>query len=343
MTAASLIFLRRTRYKGIMRLIKKNWFIFGIFTALFFGILISDVGIFLNRGSYFSSILVVLLFVITGVKLPVAAIKNGLRDLRVHVYIQLFIYVFVPLYFYFTTMLFRDSFSPQVMIGIYALAALPCTISSCIVFTQSTGGNVVATMFNAAFANVIGVVVSPLLLSLMLRTSSGMLPVSELIGILEKLALMMLLPIAAGQFLRRWFAQAAETYKKPLGVISNVFILMILFFAFSKSAGDPDFTGNLRFMVKPYLYLAVSFLVLNGIASAGAWALRFSLEDRITVTFTAPKKTLAMGVPLLSTYFASQPELLGVALLPLIFYHPWQLFVSGILQEMIKKKMSVRV
>ncbi len=325
-----------------MRFLGRNWFIIGIFTALFLGIIISDAGIMMNRGSYFSNSLVVLLFIITGVKLPVDAIKNGLKDVRIHAYIQLFIFVFVPVYFYLTSFLFRDIFSPQVRIGIYALACLPCTISSCIVFTQSAGGNVVATMFNAAFANIIGVVVSPLLLSLMMQTSSGMLPVEELFGILRKLSLIMLIPIAAGQFLRRWFAAAAEKYKSPLGVISNIFILMILFFAFSKSSGDPSFVGNLRSMIKPYIFLAVSFPVLDAIASAGAKMLGFSVENRITIAFTAPQKTLAMGVPLLSTFFASQPEVLGVALLPLIFYHPWQLLVSGILQERIKKRRSSR-
>ena len=321
-----------------MRFIRKNWFILGIFTSLLLGIIAGDLGILLNRGSYFSNALVVILFVITGLKLPIDAVRNGLRDLRVHVYIQLFIFVAVPLYFYFSSGLFSRVFKPEVLVGIYALACLPCTISSCIVFTQSAGGNVVATMFNAAFANIAGVVVSPLLLSLMLRTSSGMLPAAELLGVLQKLALMMLLPIAAGQFLRRWLGSAAAKHKKELGVVSNIFILMILYFAFSKSAGDPSFSGNLRMMTLPYLYLAVSFLVLNAAATAGAVLLRFKPEDRISVTFTAPKKTLAMGVPLLSTYFASKPELLGVALLPLIFYHPWQLFVSGILQQLMINK-----
>lgn len=321
-----------------MRFLRKNWFIAGIFTALILGILISDVGIFLNRNSYFSNSLVVLLFIITGVKLPVDSIKHGLKDIRVHVYIQLFIFAVVPVYFFLGSMLLRNVFEPHVIIGIYALACLPCTISSCIVFTQSAGGNVVATMFNAAFANIIGVVVSPLLLSLLLNSSAGMMPMSELFGILQKLALMMLLPIAAGQVLRRWLGRAAEKHKKALGNISNIFILLILFFAFSKSSGEPSFIDNLRSMVLPYIYLALSFIILNALASVGAALLGFSREDRISVMFTAPKKTLAMGVPLLTTYFASDPELLGVALLPLIFYHPWQLLVSGVLQEVVKKR-----
>ena len=290
-----------------MNFFKRNWFIIGIFSALLLGFLISDIGIILNTGSYFSTALVVIIFVITGVKLPVSAVKNGLKDIRVHVYIQLYIFVFVPLYFYLSSMLFRESFGPQVMIGIYALAALPCTISSCIVFTQSAGGNVVATMFNASLANIAGVIISPLLLSLMLRTSTGTLPASELLGVLQKLFLMMLLPIAGGQILRRWFAAPADKYKKQLGVINNVFILMILFFAFSKSAGEPDFASNLKTLAGPYLYLAASFLILNAVAVAGAKGFGFSRENLITVMFTAPKKTLAMGGASVEYLFRVRP------------------------------------
>ncbi len=324
-----------------MGFLKKNWFVIGVFASLFLGVFTSEFGIMLNRGAFLSNSLVVLIFIITGLKLPVDAVKSGLKYIKVHIYIQLFIFAFIPLYFYFSSKIFQGVFGPQIIAGIYALACLPCTISSCIIFTQSSGGNAVVTMFNAALANIIGVILSPLLLSLMIKNSTGMLPPDELIGIFQKLVLIMILPIAAGQFLRRWFSDAADKYKNGLGVISNLFILIILYLAFSRSAGNPSFAGNLRTMVYPYIYLAVSFILLFAAAWGGAALLGFGVEERISSGFAAPTKTLAMGVPLLSTYFALQPELLGIALLPLIFYHPWQLFVSGVLQEIVKK-MSAR-
>ena len=53
----------------------------------------------------------------------------------------------------------------------------------------------------------------------------------------------------------------------------------------------------------------------------------------VTVLYAAPQKTLAMGAPLLTTYFAGDPETLGLALIPLLFYHPWQLLVAGMLKS----------
>ena len=56
-------------------------------------------------------------------------------------------------------------------------------------------------------------------------------------------------------------------------------------------------------------------------------------EDRVALLYVAPQKTLALGVPLLSIYFADQ-DLLGVVLLPLVFYHPFQILVAGLLRSL---------
>ena len=315
----------------------KNWFVIGIFAALAVGFAFPDAGIFLNTNSIFSTALIVLLFLISGLKLPSESIRTGMSDVRVHLYIQVFIFIVNPLFFYVTSLPFRGALDGQLVIGIYALACLPTTISSCIIFTQIAGGNVVATMFNAALANVAGILVSPLLLSLMMQSTGKPLPVAELLAILQSLALKMLLPIAIGQILRKFAKANVDKAKKRLSVLSNLFILMILFFAFAKTAKNPDFLNNLRTMIVPFIYLAVSYLILLVGSFFGARALKLDRENVISVLFAAPQKTLAMGVPLLSTFFAANPEILGIALLPLIFYHPWQLFVAGFLPRLLPR------
>ena len=217
--------------------------------------------------------------------------------------------------------------------GIFAVAVLPTTISSCIVFTQISGGNLMGTMFNAALANSLGVVLSPLLLSLLMRGAGDPLPAAELLKILRNLGLQMLIPIACGQILRRFFGETARRLKSVLSTASNIFILFILFFAFSKTARNPDFVVNLRAMIGPFAYLAVAHILILLIAYSGARMLHFSRENTISVLFVAPQKTLAVGVPLITTYFASTPEALGIALLPLVFYHTWQLLVAGLLKN----------
>ena len=68
------------------------------------------------------------------------------------------------------------------------MSTLPTSVSSsCTVFTSTAGGNVPGTMFNAALANISGVFISPLLISLLLSTSGQGLPADEVIRILINL------------------------------------------------------------------------------------------------------------------------------------------------------------
>jgi sodium/bile acid cotransporter 7 len=59
-------------------------------------------------------------------------------------------------------------------------------------------------------------------------------------------------------------------------------------------------------------------------------ALRLNREDRITAYFCSVKKTLAMGVPLAMLIFGSRSDV-PLILLPLMFYHPIQIFINGLL------------
>ena len=57
---------------------------------------------------------------------------------------------------------------------------------------------------------------------------------------------------------------------------------------------------------------------------------RLNREDAIACYFCSVKKTLAMGIPLAILIFGSRPDL-SLILLPIMFYHPFQLFTNGIL------------
>lgn len=58
--------------------------------------------------------------------------------------------------------------------------------------------------------------------------------------------------------------------------------------------------------------------------------LRLSHADMIAGYFCSVKKTLAMGVPLAMLIFGQRSDI-SLILLPIMFYHPLQLLVNGIL------------
>lgn len=319
---------------------RKNWFIFGIFFVIFLGILVPEAGIFLNPEGLTNTGVIILLFLITGLTLPTDALKSDLKNVKLHLYIQFCIFILTPAFFFLLGNIFFNQFSQPVLIGIYALGVLPTTISSCIVFTASVDGNVVGTMFNAAVANIIGIFISPLLLSLLLKDAYRAIPSEELVSIFKSLILKMLLPILAGQGIRFFLSRKIQAHKNSFKIISNILILLIIFFALSKTAGSREFMENLSGFVFPILVLAGSNILLVLFIFSGTKLLRLSQKNAISAVFTGSQKTIAMGVPLLSSFFAFQPELLGVVLLPLLFYHPWQLLVAAFVKKILFDKKA---
>lgn len=316
----------------MLYILKKQWFTIALVTSLVLGVVLSDLVLPLNPGGIVTSIVVVIMFFNMGLTLPAETIVAGVGNIKVHFYIQFFIFIFVPLYFTLAMFLLKNLINPVVATGILALSCLPTTISTCSVFTQLSEGNSVVTMFNASLSNIAGIIISPLLLSFILKDSGHSLPRGEMLSMFQGLAMKMLLPIGVGQLLRLLLKDFAVKHKKKIGLTNNVLILVIVFFTISMTATNPDFTKSLTGTVVPFLFLALSHYLLVFFAYQGGKLFGIKGKELISIVFAAPQKTLAVGVPLLSTWFAGTPEILGIAILPLLFYHSWQLFTAGILK-----------
>ncbi len=318
---------------GVGGFLQRQWFILALIPAVLFGVLYPEAA-FLNLEGKTTSIIVALVFLGMGFTLPSESLVSGLAKWKIHVFIQVFIFLFIPVFFLLTIPIFRSLVSTEIYIGLLALAVLPTTISTCSVFTQISEGDVALTLFNASFSNIIGVFVSPVLLSILLQEVGRVMPISVLITIISGLALKMVLPLLVGQVLRFVFLTSAARLKKAIGVGSNLMILAIVFFSMAESAATPMLGENLRSMFIPVVYLTVVHLVLIAIAVGIARIANFTGPETISVMYAAPQKTLAMGIPLLSAYFVDEPLVLGIAILPLLYYHAWELFISGVLKSL---------
>ncbi len=296
------------------------------------GTVLDGAGAVLNPGGITTTVITVGLFLVIGLTLPAEQVRTGGKNVRFHLTAQLFIFLITPVAFFALSRLFVGYFDGMLATGIVAVGVLPTTVSSCVVLTQSSEGNTVAAVFNAAFANLIGVVVSPAILSFLLSRAGGGLAAEEILVTYRNLALQMLLPIGVGQLIRFLLKERAVKLKKPLSTAANAAIVSVVFFTVSRSAANPEFTHRLLQLPVPFLGLAFAHLLLLGAAMLVASLLKMPREDRVALGYVAPQKTLALGAPLLTTYFASSPEVLGVAILPVLFYHLFQLLVAGLLR-----------
>lgn len=317
----------------LLSLFQKQWFLSCLVLAVVLGISFPAAAV-LNPNGFTTTIIVIVIFLGIGFTLPTEAIRSGLSHVKLHVFIQSFIFLIIPAYFIFTTSLLSRFFSPEIQIGIFALACLPTTVSTCTVFTQASNGNAIAAMFNAALSNVLGVFLSPFILSYLLSEAGQNLPLEVLFEIIKSLCIKMIIPLLIGQALRFFMSEKSKVWKKKVGNTNNILILIIVFFSLAKSASGPTVGINFTDLLIPIVFLAVSHFILIALSILLGKGIKLKGADLISVIYAAPQKTLAMGVPLLSTFFESNQALLGIAILPLLFYHPWQLFSAGIIKSL---------
>ncbi len=331
--------------------LRRNWFLLGLLAAITVALLARESILWLDpteaARDIVRDVIVVLIFLAIGATLPTELIVSQLSNWRVHLTIQLFVFLVVPGLMLATVAILTGIaggalFSEALVAGLFAVAVLPTTGSSCVVFTQAAGGNVVSATANAALSNVLGIVVSPALLSLMLGGRGNWLPVTQLYAVFSGLALRMLLPLIGGQLGRRFLSGWVLRLDRGLKGATSVGIILVVFLSAS-TAVDQGLLSNVGGQtIAALALLGVFHVALLPLAWQVASGLRFSEGDRIAVVFTSSQKTLALGAPLLTLYFADRPVFVASALLPLVFYHLWQLVVAGFVRSAISRTQRSR-
>lgn len=110
-----------------MAFLRRNWFPIALVLSFIAGYLFRGLGVALNPASVGTYAVVIVIFLITGYTMPTEALLRGVTDLKLHLYMELFIFVVFPLYVVASVLLIGDLFRPEVVAGLFALAVLQST------------------------------------------------------------------------------------------------------------------------------------------------------------------------------------------------------------------------
>jgi solute carrier family 10 (sodium/bile acid cotransporter), member 7 len=274
---------------------------------------------------------IALILFLQGLSLSLEKIKRGAGNWRLHLLIQAFTFGVFPL-----AGLVLHKVIPRIWVsepepirdGFLYLCVLPSTVSTSVVLTAIARGNTATALFNAAFSNILGVFFTPLLIQLLMRKTGQSAPFGPL---LIKILLLTLLPFFIGMLLRRLVVEHIERHKVWVSRLSNAVIVFIVYSAFCDSVQQRIWQRySLAMTGLVFFWVAGLFVGMSGIIYGTCLLLRLNEEDAIAAYFCSVKKTLAMGVPLAMLIFGKRADL-SLILLPIMFYHPLQLFVNGLL------------
>ncbi len=273
---------------------------------------------------------IALVFFLTGLGLPLAALKDGALRWKVHLLIQACTFLISPALGWLLLKTSGGWMSADLQTGFFYLCALPSTVSSSVALTIAARGNVPVAVFNATLSSLLGVVLTPFWMAWLLGGSGSSFAVGPVI---IDLLIWLVMPLVLGQLSRPLLGAWAGRHKARLQIVDRLTILTLVYTSFADTVQQGVWSrhGPL-ILVETVVGSALLFIILLAFTRLlGRW-LGLNTEDRIAAVFCGSKKTLASGVPMAHLIFGANPAL-GLILMPIMIYHPLQLAVGGVLAQ----------
>lgn len=271
---------------------------------------------------------IALLFFLHGARLPREQVVAGLIHWRLHLLVLASTYLLFPLLGLLIVRLPETLLPAPLAAGVIFLCLLPSTVQSSIAFTSQARGNVAAAVVAASTSNLLGVVLTPLLVGLVLHTTTGRVSLKAV----QDVAVQILLPFVLGQLARPWLQGWVARHAKLVSYTDRGSILLVVYGAFSAAV-----VGGLWRQVSALelgVLLAICTVLLTVVLVATVTAARmlgFSKADEIVIVFCGSKKGLATGVPMASILFPAAS--VGFIVLPIMLFHQIQLMACAVIAQ----------
>lgn len=284
-----------------------------------------------------TTVAIAVLFFLHGAKLSREAVIEGMLHWRMHALVFIFTFLIFPLIGLLSRPVLEPVLGQQLYWGFLFMCFLPSTVQSSIAFTSLAKGNVAGAVCSASFSNIIGMFITPILVSYFIlgQSQHDFDPTKSIVQI----TLLLLVPFIFGQLLRPFIFPQMRKFPSVVKVFDQGSILMVVYGAFS-SAVVAGLWQQVSGITLIYLTLACSVLLTIVMLLAlylPKW-LGFNQADQITIFFCSSKKTLASGVPMAQILFIGQP--LGMIVLPIMIFHQIQLMVCGVIANQWSKSMQ---
>jgi solute carrier family 10 (sodium/bile acid cotransporter), member 7 len=234
--------------------------------------------------------------VLAGLGLKTEEFSNALRQFKFNVLVQVFNFFVVSSIVFGVSrgLLAVGAFSQGLAAGLIICASLPVTINMVLVLTKSSGGDEAAAIFNAAFGNMIGVFLSPVLILGYLGVTSDL----NLFDVFYKLVLRVVVPVVVGQILQKTSKTVMDftkAYKQHFKAAQQYALVFIVYAVFCKTFSE-DGESNIKDI---FIMIVVQFLLLCSLKIL-AWGLLkivFPQEPKLRVAglFICTHKTVSRG------------------------------------------------
>lgn len=268
----------------------------------------------------------------------------------------------------------NPTISLWMLVGLIVTGCCPTTVSSNVVMTKKSDGNVYLTLCEVFFGNILGAFITPAMTQL--YTSGGWSFANPANGssvtrvyrsVMKQIGCSVFVPLFVGQVLQNLFPKQVKWFYSTfkMGKIGSFMLLLIMFSSFSTAFYQHSFTSVSHqsvilicffnfgiymlftvicfFMSRPKFLLK---LFSKKPTSASGFLYKWSYiifrpfyydrPDTVSVMLCGGAKTAALGVSLVSSQYGSDNPHLGQLLVPLVLYQAEQVLAANVMTGWMK-------
>ncbi|OLL27050.1 putative membrane protein [Neolecta irregularis DAH-3] len=238
--------------------------------------------------------------------------------------------------------LYTSKIDFYILTGFIILGCTATAIASNVIMTKKAGGDDAAALIEACLGNVLGTFITPALLQLYLRESTGFeagKPKGSIgkiyARVLQQLGTCVIGALIVGQFLRTINPKKVDTVfqKLYLNKVGSFMLLLLIWATFSNAFSSGAFqslsSNSILFMLLTNIALYLVFTILCVYLALAAG---FSKKQAIAIAYCGAGKTPAVGIPLIHSQYQGFSQIIrGKLTIPLVLYQGEQLVIGQIL------------
>lgn len=287
-----------------------------------------------HAASIAADVAIALLFFLYGLRLSPQQAWHGVRQWRLHLLVLAATFALFPLLGLVARALVPSVLTADLYRGVLFLCLVPSTLQSSVAFTSIARGHVSAAIVSASLSNLLGIVLTPVLVVLLMNTN-GAIRVDG--GALRDIVCQLLVPFAAGQLARPWVGGVLVRYGAAVKVADRASILLVVYAAFSMGVVEGVWSSvNAWQLVSVCVVTLVLLAAVLGATAALGRLTRLNRADAVVLLFCGSKKSLASGLPIALVFFPAAT--VGLIMLPLMIYHQVQLVVCAVIASRLGRK-----
>ncbi|MFD1717992.1 bile acid:sodium symporter family protein [Georgenia deserti] len=319
-----------------MRRFLKTWidpFVLALLAVLALGILVPVPEAAREAVETAGTVAVTILFLVYGMRLSTREVLAGLRNVRLQGAILAATYLLFPAIGLALHGLTGSLIGGSLATGLLYLTLLPSTVQSSVAFTSIARGNVPGALCAATISNVLGMVLTPLLVLAFL----GQVGPAGFQGLRDVL-LHLLLPFVVGQLLQPLTGSWIRNHRSVTVSVDRGTILIVVLGAVLEATADGVWSAVSWQML--LALVALCGLVLGALLAATWWGgrgLGLDVSDRIALLMCGSKKSLATGLPMAAVLFPASTA--AVVAVPVIVFHQIQLIVCAVLARHLARRV----